>query len=252
MSATDPPPADAERTGPIAIRPKNHQPPRESGRRRRFRAESASCTRSSARRVRAVHAFGVDANVPVPRRLSVPDLVTTLEATPKPSGVEASRRSCDLHIGKRTRRAGPSTRARDSARSSCRCHRFFVVTYELKPRHERRTSGRVLRAVTTTAPGVNRRNSDQCRRAASGIDVPSPRSRLTASPGWRSRGVWTRPRRSSSPPACPTFMTMSTARFNPARMIRSRVRPSRSPRAWWSVRKYRVEVQQSGSARPDR
>src|SRR5262245_50967254 len=38
-----------------------------------------------------VQAFGVIANVPVPRSVSVPDFVTTFAETPNPSGVDASR-----------------------------------------------------------------------------------------------------------------------------------------------------------------
>ncbi len=79
-----------------------------------------------------VHAFGVTANVPVPRRLSVPDLVTTFEATPKPSGVEASRPLVAIC----TSAIVPSGRSEYPGHGFCAelmSPPSIVVTYELKP-----------------------------------------------------------------------------------------------------------------------
>ncbi|OLE84392.1 MAG: hypothetical protein AUF76_03440 [Acidobacteria bacterium 13_1_20CM_2_65_9] len=68
---------------------------------------------------------------------------------------------------------------------------------------------------------MNRRNSDQCRRAASGIDCAISPLTLTACPGLEVSSSGDSPTTVIVSSSMPIFMTMSTARFNPARMIRS-------------------------------
>src|SRR5262245_60884638 len=78
------------------------------------------------------HALGETANVAVPRRLSLPDLVTTVAATPNPSGVDASSPLVAIW----TSASVPAGRSEYPGHGFCAelmSLPSIVVTYELKP-----------------------------------------------------------------------------------------------------------------------